>query len=554
MKKAGIIMNKTIKKSIILSLVIILLVSFLSSANRGMIIVGPKEVNLQESGQNAIVAWNGKEEVLILSTDVKSSESSLVLEVLPLPSNPIRVKEGSFDSFKKVTEIINKKVRAIREELAREPGISGVEITFHKKMGPHDVTIVKVNDVDYFINWIKDFTKNKGFKYTKISPEFKNSIISYLNRGIRFFVFDVIEARKDKQSINPLIYRFKTDFLYYPLEITATSDAGRSNSNINIFLITKGMIDEDIVEMQGLWPKIGFAHKIMLTKGELKEVSPEIEDLFKSGAFVMNASYHGSLKRLNRDLVYSANMEKARQLFEKAMDAKDLSEKESFYIKALELWPSYPEAHNNLGDVYEKQGRFKEAIKEYEIASALAPNAPYPYFGLGDVYFKLGNYKLAITYYERGLKIEPDDKASLERLKLSRILTTKILFPFDSYKLTEEAKEQLKIIAEALSSPELKNCVFEIQGHTDSIGPAGYNLRLSLRRAETVKKFLIERCQINKNRLTVKGYGEDRPIASNEISKGRQMNRRVEIEKVGVRVGSITIINRSTLSKKFETR
>jgi len=219
-------------------------------------------------------------------------------------------------------------------------------------------------------------------------------------------------------------------------------------------------------------------------------------------------------------------------LFKKALNEKDLKKKEKLYLELLKLWPSYAPAYNNLADTYERMGRYKEAIKNYEIAKDLAPHAPYPYFGLGDVYFKLGNYKLAITYYEKGLKIEPNDKASLERLKLSRILTTKILFPFDSYRLTEEAKEQLKIIAEALSSPELKNCVFEIQGHTDSIGPAGYNLRLSLRRAETVKKFLIERCQINKNRLTVKGYGEDRPIATNGTKEGRERNRRVEVSKL----------------------
>jgi len=223
---------------------------------------------------------------------------------------------------------------------------------------------------------------------------------------------------------------------------------------------------------------------------------------------------------------------KAKALFKKALNEKDLKKKEKLYLELLKLWPSYAPAYNNLADTYERMGRYKEAIKNYEIAKDLAPHAPYPYFGLGDVYFKLGNYKLAITYYEKGLKIEPNDKASLERLKLSRILTTKILFPFDSYRLTEEAKEQLKIIAEALSSPELKNCVFEIQGHTDSIGPAGYNLRLSLRRAETVKKFLIERCQINKNRLTVKGYGEDRPIATNGTKEGRERNRRVEVSKL----------------------
>jgi len=136
-----------------------------------VIVVGPREVSLQESGQNAIVAWNGNEEVIILSTDTKSSESILVLEVLPLPSNPIKIEEGSFDSFTKLTEILNKKVRAIREQemykgFGRTVEVPGIEITFHKKIGAHNITtIVKVNDLDYFINWVKDFSTSKGFKH-----------------------------------------------------------------------------------------------------------------------------------------------------------------------------------------------------------------------------------------------------------------------------------------------------------------------------------------------------------------------------------------------------
>jgi hypothetical protein len=178
-----------------LVLIFILLAPSLVSANRGMIVVGPREVSLQESGQNAIVAWNGDEEIIILSTDAKSSESTLVLEVLPLPSNPTTVEEGSFDSFTKLTEIINEKVRAIREEglpksLGRDAVTPGIEITFHKKLGAHDVTVVKVNDLNHFINWVENFTTRMGFEHTEISSEFENSVAGYLNRDIKFFVFD----------------------------------------------------------------------------------------------------------------------------------------------------------------------------------------------------------------------------------------------------------------------------------------------------------------------------------------------------------------------------
>ena len=291
-----------------------LLISPLASADRGMIIVGPEEITLEESGQNAIVAWNGDEEVIILSTDAKSSGSTLVLELLPLPSNPKKVEEGSFDSFEKLTKMVNEKVEYAWEEAGqRMLGVEkGVEITFHKKIGAHDVTVVKVNDLDQFVNWVGDFTTEKGFKNVKISPEFRDTVKSYLKRDIKFFVFDVIEASKDEQSVKPLVYRFKTDYLYYPLEITAASDAGRSYSRVNIFLISNERIDKKFVELAtgidhfDYWVRTtGFDHDIYLSKEELKEVSPELEDLFKSkpDPFVMNAFYEGRLDRLSRDLI-----------------------------------------------------------------------------------------------------------------------------------------------------------------------------------------------------------------------------------------------------------
>lgn len=68
----------------------------------------------------------------------------------------------------------------------------------------------------------------------------------------------------------------------------------------------------------------------------------------------------------------------------------------------------------------------------------------------------------------------------------------------------------------------------EIQGHTDSSGAADYNMTLSLRRANAVRDYLI-RAGIAPQRLRVKGYGEERPIATNETPEGRAQNRRVEL-------------------------
>ncbi|MEN6375642.1 MAG: OmpA family protein [Smithella sp.] len=67
-----------------------------------------------------------------------------------------------------------------------------------------------------------------------------------------------------------------------------------------------------------------------------------------------------------------------------------------------------------------------------------------------------------------------------------------------------------------------------IEGHTDSIGKAAYNKKLSQKRADAVKKYMVEKGGISADRLTAVGYGEDKPIASNKTKQGRQKNRRVE--------------------------
>jgi OOP family OmpA-OmpF porin len=71
-------------------------------------------------------------------------------------------------------------------------------------------------------------------------------------------------------------------------------------------------------------------------------------------------------------------------------------------------------------------------------------------------------------------------------------------------------------------------------GHTDSVGSDAYNQKLSVRRAEAVKAYLVSK-GIEKNRVYTEGKGEKQPVASNKTNEGRAKNRRVEIEVVGTR-------------------
>ena len=67
-----------------------------------------------------------------------------------------------------------------------------------------------------------------------------------------------------------------------------------------------------------------------------------------------------------------------------------------------------------------------------------------------------------------------------------------------------------------------------IEGHTDNIGKEESNVRLSTKRAESVRTDLTEKFGIAENRLTARGYGSSRPVADNTTPEGRQKNRRIE--------------------------
>lgn len=101
-----------------------------------------------------------------------------------------------------------------------------------------------------------------------------------------------------------------------------------------------------------------------------------------------------------------------------------------------------------------------------------------------------------------------------------------ILFDLNKATIRQESEETLQAIADIMM--EYPNTVFHIGGHTDSTGSETYNEKLSRERAESVREFLIG-AGIPATRLTAEGYGEARPIASNNTAKGRQENRRVEI-------------------------
>lgn len=107
------------------------------------------------------------------------------------------------------------------------------------------------------------------------------------------------------------------------------------------------------------------------------------------------------------------------------------------------------------------------------------------------------------------------------------IMPSNITFASSSSSISKGFDVTLDAVARVMNKYE--KTYLSIEGHSDSSGDAGFNMTLSEKRAESVKSYL-QRQSVNGKRISVTGYGDTQPVATNDTAAGRAKNRRVEIE------------------------
>jgi len=120
-------------------------------------------------------------------------------------------------------------------------------------------------------------------------------------------------------------------------------------------------------------------------------------------------------------------------------------------------------------------------------------------------------------------KVEPVTAVTPKSADLDGVTT--VNFAFDRSEISPQAASKLDKVAAALSNSDVS---VSLEGHTDWIASERYNQELSIRRAESVRRYL-EAKGISRSRLSVRGFGETRPVASNNTVEGRASNRRADI-------------------------
>jgi OmpA-OmpF porin, OOP family len=110
---------------------------------------------------------------------------------------------------------------------------------------------------------------------------------------------------------------------------------------------------------------------------------------------------------------------------------------------------------------------------------------------------------------------------------IETVVLKDVNFCFDCDTLSGLAKEKLDYDAMAIVEHH-PNAMFEVAGHTDSMGSDEYNLGLSQRRVDSVRTYLVQK-GVDSSRMSARGYGESQPVADNGTAEGRAQNRRVEL-------------------------
>jgi hypothetical protein len=247
-------------------------------ADRGLIPFKP-DVQIFEPNQRAMLAWNGEEEILLLSTDLRASTPTQVLEVLPLPAEP-QVKKGDVETFRRATNLINEKnlLRFLSVGKGRAlpggPPPPAGKVTFHKRIGAHDISVTQVLNTAGFISWVEKYLKSAGVHNPIIPAANKRIMGEYLAEGFTWFVFDVVSLDEVLSTGEAIQYRFKTKSLYYPMKVTQTV-AGHTNADL--LVLSPRLLDR----FPGIpSSQVELRHApVSITSRELRSLNPDMDAL-----------------------------------------------------------------------------------------------------------------------------------------------------------------------------------------------------------------------------------------------------------------------------------
>ncbi len=297
---------------IALALLISLCFSQVSNADMGRI--HTSEARVDETAQKAIILHNLEEEVLILGTDLEADRQTTILRFIPFPSEP-QVSLAKGDPFTAIGELM-KEHELVFVMTSKGGGGSAqpVEIRMNARLGAHDITVVEINEIQAFRQWVEARLANKSALQSEDFARVQEIASDYVSRNIRHFVFDVVEVTPETRFVEPIIYRFKSKELFYPLKTTNTFGG---KGLIDLVVVAPGTLCDPLLQeplytenrfspccgICGIWPDGTWCWPFVSTseevaKSELKSVYSGAEEFFKAheAVFMQLVRYDGPFK------------------------------------------------------------------------------------------------------------------------------------------------------------------------------------------------------------------------------------------------------------------
>lgn len=272
--------------------------------DKGAIPIGLDEIH--QIGQLAAIAWRDGLEVLIISPSLlipmrptPVHVKPYALELIPMPSIP-EVEGADFHVFKALTELV--RVKSPMEPYAILKGperVVEVEVIYHKAIEAHDINVLRAKDVDALLKWIAEYVEAKGLPRPSehVLNELSEIASAYVKEGFEYFVFDLISLIEGPMTVKPLLYRFKSEAIYYPLRI---SKLMKGYASVRIFIITSERIKPETVWDADL--KITFEGLVSLRDVEMADwrLAEPFKGLDKVWLTVL--TWRGEVKSLRKDL------------------------------------------------------------------------------------------------------------------------------------------------------------------------------------------------------------------------------------------------------------
>jgi hypothetical protein len=258
-----------------------------------------------ESGQNAIIGWDGEVERIYLSVNIYAEKDTTGFHVVPFPSMP-EITLGSLSIFQNHTD----QLEGFRKDYYDHDGESlggnsdeekgpSVEILYQESIGDHDVTVIKVNDVTDFKEELMEIVEDIGIDIDEWPDGMNRVITNYTLKGCNYFTVDNYPIYKKEKTVDPLVYQFETDELFFPLEI---SSIVKGDSLVRLALFT----DPDIpLDNSVIYTLLGanFGSGFFVSNEVISNIDKDLSTMFPAGALHQYVQFEIPLSRVRGDFI-----------------------------------------------------------------------------------------------------------------------------------------------------------------------------------------------------------------------------------------------------------